>query len=223
MNVYSIFDRVSPVFRRRRMELFRHKMTPTENTRILDVGGYPWFWRDSGIKSRITILNLHVLPGLVDEFKDRYQLVTGDGTRLEYKDSEFDIVVSNSVIEHLKTYESQEKFAKEVRRVGKELWIQTPAKSFFLEPHLLTPFFHWLPRKTRFRITRYFTVWGWITRPSKQEAFEYVDQLRLLSRSEMKVLFPDCEILEEKVFGLTKSFIAVRRLSKQGDTANASS
>jgi hypothetical protein len=57
-------------------------------------------------------------------------------------------------------------------------------------------------------------MWGWVTRPSKEAAFEYVDELRLLTESKMKALFPDCEISKEKVFGLTKSFVATRRLGK---------
>src|SRR2546425_818767 len=148
MNAYSIFRLVSPFFRRRRMKLFRQKMNPTEHTRILDVGGHPAFWEDSGVNSRIAILNLH-LPPWLDEYKSRYELVTGNGTKLDYQDEEFNIVFSNSVIEHLANYEQQERFAKEVRRVGKNLWIQTPAKSFVFEPHLLTPFFHWFPKKTQ--------------------------------------------------------------------------
>jgi len=196
------------------MDLFQQKMKPMEDTRILDVGGSPWFWIESKVHSNITILNLQVVPGLEERFKHRYLLVTGDGTHLQYRDQEFDILFSNSVIEHVKTYEQQEKFAKEARRVCRALWIQTPAKSFFLEPHLLTPFIHWLPKRIQILLARHFTVWGWVTRPSKRAAVEYVDELRLLTESEMKALFPDCEILKEKVLGLTKSFVAMRRFGK---------
>lgn len=193
------------------MTWFRERMRPATETQILDVGGYPWVWPDSQVSSRITILNLHILPGLENQWKDRYNLVIGDATCMQYRDQQFDIVFSNSVIEHLGTYQQQEKFAKEVRRVGKDLWIQTPAKCFFLEPHLLTPFIHWLPKRTQISFARYFTVWGWIARPTKEKAFEYVNELRLLNESEMRRLFPDCEIVKEKILGLTKSYIAVRR------------
>jgi 2-polyprenyl-3-methyl-5-hydroxy-6-metoxy-1,4-benzoquinol methylase len=134
---------------------------------------------------------------------------------MQFQDQQFDIVFSNSVIEHLGTYQQQEKFAKEVRRVGRDLWIQTPAKCFFFEPHLLTPFIHWLPKQMQISLARYFTVWGWITKPSKQTAVEYVDELRLLNETEMRDLFQDCEIVKEKIFGLTKSYIAVRRTTNQ--------
>ena len=200
------------------MAMFRARMQPGKDTQILDVGGYPWCWQDSQIPSPVTILNLQVLPGLESRWKDRYTLVTGDGTRMSYPDGQFDIVFSNSVIEHLETYQQQEKFAREVRRVGRDLWIQTPARSFFLEPHLLTPFVHWLPKQTEISLARNFTVWGWITRPSREAAFQYVNELRLLSEQEMRNLFPDCEILKEKFLGLTKSYIAVRQLGSPMET-----
>ena|ERR1017187_4039176 len=215
MNAHSIFALVSPFFRKKRMALFREQMRPAKETQILDVGGYPWCWPDSQVSSPVTILNLHILPGLEDQWKDRYTLVIGDATCMQYQDRQFDIIFSNSVIEHLGTYQQQEKFAREVRRVGRDLWIQTPAKCFFLEPHLLTPFIHWFPKQTQISLARYFTLWGWITRPSKEAAFEYVNELRLLNESEMRALFPDCEIMKEKILGLTKSYIAVRRTANQ--------
>lgn len=215
MNVHSIFGFVSPFFRRKRMALFRERIRLTKETRILDVGGYPWCWQDAQVPSSVTILNLHVLPGLKEQWKNRYTLVAGDATCMPYQDRQFDIIFSNSVIEHLETYQQQEKFAREVRRVGRDLWIQTPAKCFFLEPHLLTPFIHWLPKRMQISLARYFTVWGWITRPGKETAFEYVNELRLLNESEMRILFPDCEIVKEKILGLTKSYIAVRRTANQ--------
>ena len=42
---------------------------------------------------------------------------------------------------------------------------------------------------------------------------EIVDEVRLLTYPEMKQLFPNCTVLKERAFGLTKSHIAVRRFS----------
>jgi len=35
-------------------------------------------------------------------------------------------------------------------------------------------------------------------------------EIRLLTYSEMKQLFPDCTILKERFLGFTKSYVAVR-------------
>lgn len=54
--------------------------------------------------------------------------VVGDGTRLAFEDQSFDLVYSNSVIEHLGTWEKQQAFAAEARRVGRGYWIPTPGQ-----------------------------------------------------------------------------------------------
>jgi hypothetical protein len=94
--------------------------------------------------------------------------------------------------------------------VGRKLWVQTPARGFFIEPHLLAPFIHWLPIRWQRRLIRNFTPWGWFNRPTAVQVEDLLAEVRLLTRAEMEVLFPDCEILEEKFLGLTKSYVAVR-------------
>ncbi len=60
------------------------------------------------------------------------------------------------------------------------------------------------------RMLRYFSVWGLVKKPTPQEVDAFLSEVRLLTSDDMKVLFPDCQILKERVLGLTKSFIAVR-------------
>ena len=74
----------------------------------------------------------------------------------------------------------------------------------------MTPFLHWLPVRWQRRLIRNFTMWGWLTRPSASDVETFLAEVRLLTRSEMVQLYPDCEILEEKFLGMTKSYIAVR-------------
>ena len=161
-------------------------------------------------ESHVTLLNLDT-PPISAKQPVNFRFVQGNGTDLKYSEGEFDICFSNSVIEHVGTFEQQRKFARELRRVGKKLWVQTPAKSFFLEPHLLTPFIHFLPRKLQRKLLRYFTVWGLMTRPSPNQVDGFLTEVRLLNFKEMKDLFPDCEIQRERFLGLTKSYVAVRR------------
>jgi len=207
MDIYTIFRWVSPHFRQRRMKAFINQLKPGKDDRILDVGGYPEFWAGSGIESFVTILNLHPTTS---PSNDKISTVVGDGTDLKYDDDSFDIVFSNSVIEHVGTFERQRRLASECERVGKRLWIQTPARSFPVEPHFLTPFIHYFPKSWRKKMLRNCTVWGWLVRPSAKQIEDALDEIRLLSDREMKVLFPGCTIERERIFGLTKSYIAVR-------------
>ena len=144
MSIHDVYHKLSLRFRRERMRRFFDVMAPTEQTRILDIGGYPWVWDECGfeVTSKFTILNPH-LPPLAKGYQGpQYDLVLGDGTALEYADGEFDIVFSNSVIEHLGTFEKQTAFANECMRVGKRYWVQTPAQEFPIEPHYIAPFIH---------------------------------------------------------------------------------
>ena len=206
--ILRIFRVVSPFFRRRRMRLFLARVHLDATTSVLDVGGYSAFWAGSGVASPITLLNLH--PSPETDLPPNHRAVPGDGTALPYADGSFDLVFSNSVIEHVGTWEAQQKFAAECLRVGRTVWVQTPARSFPIEPHYLTPFIHYLPKRWRRRLLRRFTVWGWLTKPSPERVGEMLDEIRLLSRREMEQLFPGCEIIAEKVFGLTKSLTAFR-------------
>lgn len=202
---------ISPQFRNRRARKFLSVFRPNAHHRILDVGGLPEFWADLPIQSRVTLLNLE----LPDEeqlrvVKPNQELATGDGTDLPYEDGSFDIVFSNSVIEHVGTSKRQQAFADEVRRVGIAYWVQTPAWEFPIEPHYFGMCIHWFPARAQERLIRYFTVWGWRARPSAALIRQSVSELRLLSCAEVRGLFPDATIWTERLAGLPKSHVAYK-------------
>jgi len=197
-----------PYFRRRRLAQFVETYKPTAKTRILDVGGFPHFWAGSGIESDITLLNIHEIA-VPEEMRHRCRAVVGDGTALQYRDGEFDIAFSNSVIEHLATREQQQRFASEVCRAGVRYYVQTPAYEFFMEPHYLTPFVHWLPASIRRRLLRNFTIWGWLSRPSQEQVEASIQEIRLLRFDEVAELFPSGRIIRERFMGMTKSYVAM--------------
>jgi hypothetical protein len=144
-----------------------------------------------------------------------FTFVSGDGCQLPFRDQSFEIVFSNSVIEHVGAPDQQRRFAEEIRRVGKRYWVQTPNRRFPVEQHLLTPFVHWLPRSMQRAWVTKWTVWDWVERPSPDRREFYIQHflgdIRLLSDAELAALFPDAEILRERSFGWTKSLIAVNR------------
>lgn len=208
--LHRIYARVSPHFRRRRLQLFRERLQVAPAESLLDVGGYPACWTDPAWPNAITLLNRSFPAGL-ERAQPAFTYVTGDGCALPFADGQFQILFSNSVIEHVGAWERQQAFAAEARRVGRKLWVQTPARGFLVEPHLLAPFIHWLPVRWQRRLIRNFTPWGWVNRPTAAQVDAFLAEVRLLTRAEMQALFPDCEILEEKFLGLTKSYVAVRK------------
>jgi ubiquinone/menaquinone biosynthesis C-methylase UbiE len=198
-------------FRTKRLRQLCETFNITEDTEILDVGGsYPTFWKYSPIKPKVTLLNPK--PSWLECAEPGFSTVVGDGRSLPFKDKSFDIVISNSVIEHLGCFREQQAFAKEIRRVGRRYWVQTPNRYFFIEPHFLAPMVHFLPRNTRKAVSRYVTWWGLTTHPTKQQVSDLVDEISLLSDREVRLLFPDSETIKEKWCGMTKSIIAYRNI-----------
>jgi Methyltransferase domain len=216
------------LFRKTRMEAFVREFHPTPAMRILDIGGTDLNWRIVDQPARVLLLNTSIPEGGYDlgllggtwegdasgaAPPPSVEYVLGDGKSVPYAEGEFDICFSNSTIEHLFRFDDQRKFANEVRRVGRGVWVQTPSQRFPFEPHWLSPFIHWFPRSWQKRLGRNFTVYGWMLRPTGEDVSHLVDELRLLTYREMQELFPDCEIRRERFLGLTKSFIAVRPVS----------
>ena len=196
--------------RDRRFRFFDSKLSAlrTRPITILDVGGTEDFWRLRGLADhdqyKITVLNLE----LISTTAANIQGVKGNATDLgEYGDNSFDIVFSNSVIEHLYTWENQEKMAAEVRRVGVHYFIQTPNKYFPMEPHYLVPFFDLLPRGLKLWILTK-TSWALKRRWTEEEAQTSVDEIQLLSFRKFQQLFPGSQMYKERLFGLVKSFTA---------------
>ncbi|WP_106568953.1 class I SAM-dependent methyltransferase [Cecembia rubra] len=175
---------------------------------VLDVGGTAYFWKDKNLvkegKLKVTLLNLEKEIGVPKEMES----IAGDATDLSmFEDGQFDLVFSNSVIEHLYTWENQQKMAKECVRVAKKYFIQTPNKHFFIEAHYAIPFIQYVPKKLTYKVltkTKLSRLRKW----KPQDAQQYLDEIRLINKKEMKRLFPKATIYKEKMMGMTKSFTA---------------
>jgi len=197
--------------RRRRFAFFLSLLSEVKRpVRILDVGGTPEFWQLMGLSQlddvRITILNLqaHPLSGPL------FDSVAGDARDLgRYADKSFDVVFSNSVIEHLGPHFSdQQLMAKEIERVGQRYFVQTPNRYFPLEPHFLVPGFQFMPVWLRTWMVSSFDV-GWYKRiPDRAKAQREAESVSLLSRKQLRSLFPNASVYEERLLGFTKSFVA---------------
>ena len=208
--IYSLYRAIQPGLRERRMAEFLNLFHPTATTRILDVGGLFSNWEGVPITSRITLLN----PDDTDahrELPDRFTCVSGDGCALPFADQSFDVVYSNSVIEHIPLAADQLRFAREALRVGRGVYVQTPYRWFPIEPHFATLFLHYLPKRAQRLVLPWCSFRGLFRSGDNVDLHTLFEELRLLSFRELQALFPDCVIHREHFAGLTKSLIAVRQ------------
>ncbi len=193
------------------MRQFERYFALTSATRVLDVGGTPANWEFTTVRPRLTILNT---PRAKEAAPPDVAWVSGDGRRLPFPDRSFDIVFSNSVIEHVGDPAAQRAFADEIARVGIHYWVQTPNRRFPLELHLLTPFVHYLPRSWQRRFIPRFNVWQLLARPKPDERNYYIshflNEVRLLDAATLRHIFPGAHLLRERFLGLTKALIATR-------------
>jgi hypothetical protein len=197
--------------RRRRFAFFLSLLANVKRPiTILDVGGTQDFWLMMGQEAlgdaHVTLLNLAAQP----VSSRRFTSVAGDARDLSlYRDASFDVVFSNSVIEHLgPAFADQQSMAHEIRRVAKRYFVQTPNRYFPIEPHFLVPGFQFLPVDARVWLLSHFRL-GWYDRiPDKGDAKREVESIALLSEKQVRKLFPAAEIYKEKIAGITKSFVA---------------
>ncbi|HLG65508.1 MAG TPA: class I SAM-dependent methyltransferase [Ktedonosporobacter sp.] len=194
--------------RKKRFAFFRERIASLPRPLIiLDVGGTQEFWEKMEFLCddvEVVLYNLFPIvttyPGLSSKQGDARDMH-------EFGDQAFDVVFSNSVIEHVGSYEQQRQMADEVRRVGKKYCVQTPNRYFPIEPHVLLPFFQFLPFKLQVFILSHFrSPWGWKV-TSRQEAVSYLQGIRLLTEKELRSLFPEAQICKERFLGVTKSFL----------------
>jgi hypothetical protein len=202
-------DRVSGALRRRRFALLESLVAPLPRPlRILDVGGTQAFWTRVGLGAardvEIVLLNRERATVTGPPFTS----VSGDGRHMpEIADAAFDVVFSNSVLEHAGDFDDQQRMAREIRRVGRRFFVQTPNRHFIVEPHFVFPLFQFLPLTLRVHLLRRFSL-GWVPRmPDPTEARAFVRSIRLLTGDELAGLFPGAAIHRERVCGLTKSFV----------------
>jgi hypothetical protein len=198
----SLLRPVSTRARRRRMEAFTRIMKVRGGVTVLDLGGHPAIWRGVSCPLKVTILNL---PGNVSRSEvshHTFTYVEGDACDVRgVDDFSFDIVFSNSVIEHVGPAVKQDDFAREVRRLGRSYWVQTPSNLFPLEAHTGMPFWWLYPDGLR----QYF-LRGW---KRKLPAWtEFIEGTRVLSKKRMRELFPEAQVLVERYFGIPKSYVA---------------
>ncbi len=226
--INNIVTTLSTRARARRARHFRETFRLTADTRILDLGSQ-WganihsVLEGTPVKPENTYI-ADINPTHIERGRAAYGYVpvlVGEDGKLPFPDGYFDIVYCSSVIEHVTVPKSQvwslksgkefralslrhqREFAREIERVGRQFFVQTPYRWFVIESHSWLPFFGWLPRRAlipALKIAR--RVWPTRSAPD----------WHLLDKRQFAGMFSGAQIQDEKWMGLTKSIMAVRRV-----------
>jgi hypothetical protein len=96
----------------------------------------------------------HVVASGIELAHGWEAFVVADGRQLPFGDGSFDLVYANAVIEHVGDASEQQRFVREVSRVGRSWVITTPNRWFPIEAHYHSFFSHWRRSWTRGDVTR---------------------------------------------------------------------
>lgn len=217
------------LFRKARAKLFIKLIKPSHNSKILDLGGGDGSYINqivSDYPGHIKLSNITIADydkNLLKIAKKKYGFKTvlvDQSGYLPFKKNKFDIVFCNSVIEHATgnkkeimemdsklfsklSLVNQYRFAKEISRVGKKYFVQTPNKYFLIESHTMLPFIViFLPRQFQIKISYFINL---------IKLRNIHCDWNLLDSNDMQKMFPGSIIHKEYFLFLTKSLIAVRK------------
>lgn len=203
---------ISYLLRSKRMRLLEKYVKDCfgdeQRIEVLDLGGTQRFWKAFQTpithRANITLVNLTIEKVSHSNFR----AIIGDARFLpQFEDKQFDLVFSNSVIEHVGNFEEQRRMANEIKRLGKKYFIQTPNRNFPIEPHFLFPFFQFLPARIQVFLVTHWPIGRYPKITSKENAMQVISSVNLLSVSQIKKLFNTSRIYYERIFGLIKSII----------------
>jgi hypothetical protein len=192
--------------RQQRNEEFKRRFPNLADMRVLDLGGTAVSWRVAGLRAQhVTIVNL----GLEQDLEEPWiETVQGDACAGGF--GKFDLVFSNSVLEHLGGHERRRQFANVIRESAPAWWVQTPYRYFPIEPHWLFPGFQFLPFRVRVAITQHWNVGHQPVLRNEAEAAALVASTELVTATEMRAYFPDGVIWFERIAGLPKSIVSYK-------------
>lgn len=194
--------------RARRWTHFQRMFPEISEMRILDLGGTPNSWRSAPVRpAAVTTLNLLALPS--DD--PIVCAVQGDPCDLpaQIRGERFDLVFSNSLLEHVGGHVQRQRFADNVHSLADRHWVQTPYRYFPVEPHWLFPGMQWLPYAARVRVSqRWYSGRAQVC--SRTEAEAHVNEIDLIGIAQMRLYFPRSVLWYERFAGLVKSLVAVR-------------
>lgn len=221
-------DSISGRYREKRWRLLLETFPDLQDMRVLDLGGTATAWQpapgrvySSPVRpAHVTVINLEAndlfvystgepaedvrLSHVVGDACDASQVLAAAGLA-----TDFDLVYSNSLIEHVGGHSQRVKLADQIRRLAPSYWVQVPYKYFPIEPHWMFPAMQFMPTNVRMKVAMHWPL-APVNSPDPDSARDYVLSTELMGITEMRGYFPDSVILKEKFVGIPKSLIAVR-------------
>lgn len=223
MSLRQWVERRRERFQEARADLFCALMHPSAGALVLDLGG------NRGDFSRRLLNRMHLELTVADllDFSKECQasglkfVQVSEGGRLPFEDNSFDFVFCNSVIEHVtipkdecrrldlsdeewtrRASVAQQTFAREIIRVGRNYFVQTPHPAFPFDLHTWLPFTSRLGHRNTVRLTKW-TQGFWIKKSWEAD-------WNLIDPDSMQNFFPDAHIHIERFLGMPKSLIAYK-------------
>ena len=210
---------IGKFFRKRRLRRFQDQLEEIyqkkKKVRIIDIGGSFDYWKllpESYYKKfNISIVIVNIEKKI--KAKDKKKFIFADATTNlwdKIDQNKFDIMHSNSVIEHVGTYKKMQKFAENFLNFHGKYFVQTPNYFFPIEPHFMTPFFHWMPLKIQVWLVYNFQLGFMKKAKNKSDAIEIIKTCNLLKKKQFSLLFPNAFISTERFLIFNKSLIAIK-------------
>jgi hypothetical protein len=196
--------------RSRRWEWFRDQFPEIGSMSVIDLGGTAEAWLRAPVRpASVHVVNLE--PESANPAAEWIRAEQGDACNLpgHILSGTYDMVFSNSVLEHVGGHVQRMKFAESVHKLASAHWVQTPYRYFPVEPHWLFPGFQFLSLAARAQVSRAWPL-AHSKSASRSDGLEAAMGVELLSRSEMAYYFPSSVIRAERIVGMTKSVIAIK-------------
>lgn len=190
---------------------------PGKEFSIVDLGGSWSYWERLGLdfleQHDIVVNCINYTESELHangHASGRLRAAVGDARNLpQFADNSFDMVHSNSVIEHVGRFADMESFAREAQRLAPAHYVQTPYYWCPIDPHFpRAPLIHWLPQSWQLAVIQNYKAGH--TRPVKDvsRAMRVVEGSILLDRSQFRHLFPRSSHRFEWLGPVPKSMIA---------------
>lgn len=193
-----------------RWKLLEQRFPDIGSMRVLDVGGVAESWLGAPCRpAELVLLNLHhYTPESPEPWMTT---LVGDACApgATLRKEKFDLVFSNSVIEHVGGHWRRERFAGYVREAAPHYWVQTPNRYFPIEPHWVFPGAQFLPASAKRRLTMHWPIGNYGGRRDRSQAMQDVMEVELIGPAQMRYYFPDAELIRE-LGPIAKSLIACR-------------